>query len=687
MYSAVRVITSVVKSDHKAVVVLSEGASSSHRKSKQRRTFRPKTPSQNVSFLQYLAESSPVFDDQYLSTETQAAYDFFYATALDLLSSFYPERTITVSSRDPSYITPEIKAKLRRKNRLMRVGRVEEASALARRIGRDIDRSSKRQLQNINSKVDAKELWAAVRTLTGRKQEAVVDASITAKSLNRHYAAISTDSSYVEPLLKQTVSVHLQEQQQQCITEYAVFHILDKLRPTATGLDNLPSWFLRLGAPVFSKPIADLFNLTLNTSTVPSQWKQACIRPIQKFPAPKQHADFRPISITPVLTRVMERLVVRQYLYPALLSPPPDLQFTDQFAFRPTGSTTAAIIYLLHIVTNLLSFNPYVIVISLDFSKAFDTVRHSTLLSKIAQLDLPDHIYNWLVDFFTGHSHCTSFSDQASEFANTNASIIQGSVIGPSAAYVVNAGDLKAITPGNFLCKYADDTYLIVPASNETSRSSELCNIQSWAQDNNLKLNCAKSREVIFTDPKRRRQHVDPSPIPGILRCQKLQILGVTLENDFSVTEHVQHLTTKSSQTLYALRVLRAHGLNDATLQEVYRSVVVSRLLYAASAWHGFTKASERQRINLLFDRAKRYGYCSPDQPTFEELCEMSDDQLFNKTVFNSSHTLHTLLPPPSTASQHYNLRRRTHTYSLPQHDTHLCDCNFLTRMLYKDSY
>ena len=378
--------------------------------------------------------------------DTQAAYDSFYAMAPDLLNSFYPERTITVSSRDPTYMTPEIKAKLWRKNRLMRAGRVEEASPLARRIGRDIDRRSKCQLQKINSKVDVKDLWAAVRSLTGRRQEAQVDASITAKSLNHHYATISTDSSYEEPLLKQMVPVNLQEQQQ-CITEYTVFCILDKLCPTAMGLDNLPSWFLRLAAPVFSRPIAELYNLALNTSTVPHQWKRACIRPIQKVPAPKQHADFRPISITPVMTRVMERLIVRQYLYPALLSPPPDLQFNDQFAFRPTGSTTAAIIYLLHLITNLLSTNLYVIVISLDFSKAFDTVRLSTLLNKIAQLDIPDHIYNWLGNFFTGHSHCISFSDQTSEFENINASIIQGSAIGP-AAYVVNAGDLKVITPG-----------------------------------------------------------------------------------------------------------------------------------------------------------------------------------------------------------------------------------------------
>ena len=107
----------------------------------------------------------------------------------------------------------------------------------------------------------------------------------------------------------------------------------------------------------------------------------------------------------------------------------------------------------------------------------------------------------------------------------------------------------------------------------------------------------------------------------------------------------------------------------------------------AASAWHGFTKAADRRRINLLLERAKRYGYCMPDLPTFEELCDAADDQLFNKTVSNCNHVLHSLLPPSSTASQHYNLRRRMHTLSLPEHGTYLSDCNFVIRMLHKHSY
>ena len=69
-----------------------------------------------------------------------------------------------------------------------------------------------------------------------------------------------------------------------------------------------------------------------------------------------QHADFRPISITPDLIRIMERTVVRRFL-PAFLSLPPNLSFTDQFAFRLTESPTAAMMCLLNTVTNLLSSN------------------------------------------------------------------------------------------------------------------------------------------------------------------------------------------------------------------------------------------------------------------------------------------------------------------------------------------
>jgi len=153
------------------------------------------------------------------------------------------------------------------------------------------------------------------------------------------------------------------------------------------------AWFLHLGASIFFQAIAYLFNLSLPTSTIPQQWKQASIIPMPKSLPPKHHADFRSIFITPVLTRIMEKTVVRKF-YLTLSSPPSTLSYSNPFAFRPTGSPCAAVICLLSTITNMLLSNSSVTVISLDFSKPFDAVWHSTLLVKMAQLDLPVNVYN-----------------------------------------------------------------------------------------------------------------------------------------------------------------------------------------------------------------------------------------------------------------------------------------------------
>ena len=104
-------------------------------------------------------------------------------------------------------------------------------------------------------------------------------------------------------------------------------------------------------------------------------------------------------------------------------------------------------ISLLHTITTLLQSNPFVIVISLDFSKAFDTVRHSRMLAKMAELELPVPVYHWLVDFFREHAHRTVFSGEESSTASISVSIVQGLGIGP-AAYTVTAADLKPLQPG-----------------------------------------------------------------------------------------------------------------------------------------------------------------------------------------------------------------------------------------------
>jgi len=233
----------------------------------------------------------------------------------------------------------------------------------------------------------------------------------------------------------------------------------------------------------------------------------------------------------------------------------------------------------------------------MDIRKAFDTVRHITLLEKMANLDAPDHVFNWLVNFFSERRQCTTYHDTTSVLQAISASIVQGS----AASYVVNASDPKAVTTGNVLCKYADDTYAIIPSDNVHTRTAELDNVKAWADVNNLRLNLAKCAEIILYDSRRKRQPVglQPLPLPNVPRVQSLKILGATISSKLSVVEHVCNIRS-SAQTCHALQLQRAHGTATASLHVVYRAIITAKLTYAASAWWGFTTEADRQRLEAI---------------------------------------------------------------------------------------
>ena len=115
-------------------------------------------------------------------------------------------------------------------------------------------------------------------------------------------------------------------------------------------------------------------------------------------------------------------------------------------------------------------------------------------------------------------------------------------------------------------------------------------------------------------------------------------------------------------------------------------ALMLTRLLTMLS-WRCLVKAPDRNRIDSVLDRARRHGYCPPDLPTFDELCNTADDELFVRAILLSNHVLHALIPPQSSALQKYNLRHRGHSLQLPSHASRLSDSNFITRMLYKDKY
>jgi len=165
---------------------------------------------------------------------------------------------------------------------------------------------------------------------------------------------------------------------------------------------------------------------------------------------------------------------------------------------------------------------------------------------------------------------------------------------------------------------------------------------------------------LVFPALRRSRSSASPSPMV----CRRL------------ITSVKSSLTARR---FYALIVLRIHRIcYSACRSSSGRSSLPSYSLRAVLGGWGFTKATDQQRVNAFFRRSICCGYSPPDLPPFEELCLAADQLLSSNILTNSGYLLHRFLPPPTAASQNYNLRIRPHNRQLTLHSGHLTDSNFL---------
>jgi len=257
--------------------------------------------------------------------------------------------------------------------------------------------------------------------------------------------------------------------------------------------------------------------------------------------------------------------------------------------------------------------------------------------------------------------------------------VFQGSALGP-ASYVITAADLRTRHHESRLPKYADDTYLIVPAVVSHTVEEELNHIAEWSRANNLRLNQSKSQEIIFVTPGARRTLTG---LPDLIQSpSRFLEVGVIINDQLTTSDHVTELIATCARTLYAIRTLKAHGLIVHALHTVFKATVQARLRYCAPAWSGYCTAADRDRLESFLRRCKGLGYGDVDTQSVVEQFQLADETLFERVLNDDWHVLHSLLPPRTEYS--YNLRRRRHDYELIEKTRTL---NNIMRMLYKNSY
>lgn len=237
--------------------------------------------------------------------------------------------------------------------------------------------------------------------------------------------------------------------------------------------------------------------------------------------------------------------------------------------------------------------------------------------------------------------------------------------------------DLRTLSVMNKLCKYADDTSLIVPSDTDVCVLEEMSNVKNWADKNKMIINFKKTTEIVFRRPNP-RLCIDVTPLDLIKQVENVKLLGVIIDNKLCFNEHVLSMLKLCNQRMYLLKLLRGQGLPSKHLNTIFHGLVLSKISYAISCWGGFVNAQLISKINSMLSRCFKYGYCKQVYK-FEDLLHKADSKLFH-SMQSTTHCIHALLPNQRPLA---TLRMQGHPYELPRYNYETFRKSFLPRCLF----
>ena len=214
---------------------------------------------------------------------------------------------------------------------------------------------------------------------------------------------------------------------------------------------------LRSTAAFIAPSLTKLFNLSIASGRFPTDWKCAKITPIYKSGDSALASNYRPISILPIVSKVLERHIYT-LLFDFLAANCPISP--QQWGFMPSRSTASALCTLIHDCHQSLDNGSEICSVYFDFRKAFDTVQQSPLLNKLTDLRVDKHLLTWIQSYLTNRSQVVAVGGAQSHSVPVISGVPQGSVLGPL-LFLVYINDVTTVvsTPSK-LSLFADDMSL-----------------------------------------------------------------------------------------------------------------------------------------------------------------------------------------------------------------------------------
>ena len=311
-----------------------------------------------------------------------------------------------------------------------------------------------------------------------------------------------------------------------------VVKIISKLNQNKSpGHDGIGNLIVKKVASIISKPLTDIFNLSLSTGIVPEQLKLAKVIPIYKKEDPEIFSNYRPVSALPCFSKILERLVFNRCMDYINKN---NLLNEKQFGVRPKHSTHMAVIELVDKIANAVERNEPTLGIFLDLSKAFDTINHDILLYKLEYYGFRGVALDWFKSYLSDRKQLVRYQMHDSDHTIINCGVPQGSILGPLLS-ILYINDIVNTTSLLELILFADDTTLLfshpdIASQNEMNK--ELLEICNWFQANKLSVNAGKTNYMVLGTHHNTRKLIDIN--------QDIDVLNDSESTNFKYLEKVK---------------------------------------------------------------------------------------------------------------------------------------------------
>ena len=417
------------------------------------------------------------------------------------------------------WITPELQKLIRLRDRLFsrkkrepnNVLVLETYNGVRNRVSREIGKSKKQHYKSYFEKHSSniRKTWEGIRRIVNVKKPAdfsisqlnvrgrVVDDPVSiANNFNNYFASVGPDTEKSVPKVPNMSPTMFLKNRNQFnliiahISEQEILDIIKSLANKSSGPASIPLRLLTIVADLIVVPLCRIINLSFNCGVFPDVLKVAKVIPLHKGGSTQEVNNFRPISLLSIFDKIIEKLMHKR-LYHFLETH--NILYEKQFGFRKKNSTAHSLIEITEKIKESIDKGLYGCGIFIDLKKAFDTVNHNILLTKLEHYGVRGSVLKWFESYLTNRKQFVFYNGVSSDIASISCGVPQGSVLGPL-LFLIYVNDLPNVSDKLMFFLFADDTNIYYESDNllelEKTVNKELKLLSLWLNLNRLAKCC-----------------------------------------------------------------------------------------------------------------------------------------------------------------------------------------------------